>query len=440
MEDSSLNIDWDLLIEDIRNQECVLVIGPELINYGNFSNFFAAVAHELAGNRYISNVFEEEELFQIKISNLTRVNAERNDGTRQIGKALLKVIDQHSTDLEEIASLLKNFPLHLIVSLYPEEKIIANAFRTSTHTPLRYYQKKKTSEKEKFDEPSSEQPIIYNLLGTLSDTESLIVTYEDLFDYIFSILGDNRIPEGLLSVLRNTNRFIFLGVNFNKWYMHLLLKLLAADKAVVAIDNRTKEPSRTFILDRISLDMLNYTPKEFLQKAKTYFETEKVTKSVSFNQKTASVQKADPVTVFLSYSHVNEDYKKEMMTTLSPLITQNKIILWEDREIVASQDWSKVITTKLQEAELVICLVSRNFLSSKYCIETEVAEAIQQQKYVLPVLLTSCAWLDYPFLAKSQAIPRDNKSIASFKDQDEAYNLVYEEIKRLVDLIRSDRK
>lgn len=439
MEDTSSNVDWDLLVEDVKNQECVLVIGPELLKYGDFSSFFAAVCHELNGNRYINNVFKEEELFQIRISNLTRANAERSDGTRQIGKAIAKVIEQNRAELEEFATLLKGLPLHLIISLYPEEKIISNAFDNKTHTALRYYQKKKTSEKEKFDEPSTENPIIYNLLGTLSDTESLVVTYDDLFEYIFSILGDHRIPESLQNTLRNTNRFIFLGVNFNKWYMHLLLKLLAADKAAIAIDNQTQEPSRTFILDRISLDMLSSTPIEFLQTATTYFEKSKTALPIPPFHKQILRQKTDPVTIFLSYSHANEEYKKEMMTTLYPLIAQKKIVVWEDREIIASQDWSKEITSKLKESELILCLVSRNFLSSKYCIETEVADAIDQQKHVLPVLLTACAWLEYPFLAKYQAIPRDNRSIASFKDQDEVYQIVFEEIKRLVDSIRSER-
>lgn len=438
MEDSSLNIDWDLLIEDIKNQECVLVIGPELIKYGDFSSFFAAVAHELSGNRYISNVFDQEELFQIRISNPTRVNAERNDGTRQIGKAIAKVIEQYKSELEEIANSLKTLPLHLIISLYPEEKIISNAFYNDKYTALKYYQKKKTSEKEKFDEPSVENPIVYNLLGTLSDTESLVVTYEDLFDYIFSILGDHRIPEGLQNTLKNTNRFIFLGVNFNKWYMHLLLKLLAADKAAIAIDNRTQEPSRTFILDRISLDMLNSTPKEFLQSTIERYAMIQTTDNKE-ERSEKIIEKDDPVTIFLSYSHVDEDYKKEMMITLNPLIAQKKIVVWDDRQIIASQDWNQEITAKLNQAELVICLLSRNFLNSSYCVETEVSEAIQQQKYVLPVLLRSCAWLEYPFLARNQAIPRDNKSIASFKDQDEVYQIIFEEIKRLAELIRSKR-
>jgi hypothetical protein len=438
MEDSSPDIDWDLLIEDMKNQECVLVIGPDLIKYGDFNSFFAAVAHELNGSRYINNVFEEEELFQIRISNPTRVNAERNDGIRQISKAITKVIDQYKSDLEEIADSLKALPLHLIISLYPEEKIISTAFRNDKYTVLKYYQKKKASEKEKFDEPSLENPIIYNLLGTLSDTESLVVTYDDLFDYIFSILGDHRIPEGLQNALKNTNRFIFLGVNFNKWYMHLLLKLLAADKAAIAIDNRTQEPSRTFILDRISLDMLTGTPKEFLQSA-----TERYTMVQAIDNKVEKpgkiTEKNDPITVFLSYSHVDEDYKKEMMITLNPLIAQKKIVVWDDRQIIAAQDWNKEITAKLNEAELVICLLSRNFLNSSYCVETEVSEAIQQQKYVLPVLLRSCAWLEYPFLARNQAIPRDNKSIASFKDQDEVYQIIFDEIKRLAELIRNKR-
>ena len=446
MDDSLVFEDWDLIIEDIQNQKCIVIVGPDIIEYDGYPSFFEAVSNELIDNKYISQSFVEEQLFQIKISNPVRAKAEKNDGIRHIAKAMQRVIEQNQTKLDAIAELLKKLPSQLILSLIPEEA----TFSRILQTPVRYYHKNKTSEKEALPPLSPDSPTVYNILGSLSQSESLVFTYDDLFEYIFSILGDNRLPQELQIALKSAERFIFLGVNFNKWYMHLLLKLLASDKNVLAIDAHIPEASRTFIMNRLSLEMMDYTPSAFLDKLtcnchgalkpKEDTSPKTVVQPISVPASVNKPNKNTPVRIFLSYAHVDEEFKKELLITLSPLINQSKEIeIWEDRQIVAGQEWGKAITTELQDAELMICLVSRNFLNSKYCIEQEVANAINQQKHVLPVLLKSCAWKDFPFLASRQVIPRDNNSIISFKDQDEAYQSIYEEVKRLVTLIKSER-
>lgn len=435
--------DWDLILEDIQNQRCVVILGPDVVEYTGFSSFFEAVSAELIDNKYISQSFVEEQLFQIKITNPSRAKAEKNDGIRHIAKAMQKVIAQNQSDWNAVANFVKKIPSKVIFSLMPEE----NTFSSVLGTSIRYYHKHKTSEKEAITDLSIDKPIVYNLIGTFSQPESLIFTYDDLFDYIFSILGDNRLPQELQIILKNAERFIFLGVNFSKWYMHLLLKLLASDKNVLAIDDKVPDASRTFVMSRLSLEMIDCTPLSFLDSLTCNCHPEVdnpittpsvvVTKQM---EETAVVQKDAPVRIFISYAHVDEDFKKELLLTLSPMINQTKEIeIWEDRQIVAGDDWSTDIKAQLVKADLMICLVSKNFLASKFCIEKEVTSAIEQQKYLLPVLLRSCAWKDFPFIASRQVIPRDNQSIMSFKDQDEAYQKVYEEIKRLVKQIKQER-
>ena len=433
--------DWDLILEDIQNQRCIVILGPDVVEYAGYPSFFDAVSAELTDNKFISQSFVEEQLFQIKITNPSRAKAEKNDGIRHIAKAMQKVVTQNQSDWNAVASFVKKIPSKVIFSLMPEE----NTFSTVLGMPIRYYHKNKTSEKEVISDLSIENPIIYNLVGTFSQPESLVFTYDDLFDYLFSILGDNRLPQELQIILKNAERFIFLGVNFSKWYMHLLLKLLASDKNVLAIDDKVPDASRTFVMSRLSLEMIDCTPLSFLDSLTCNCHTEISTTnpSVVVPDSTADVTVVPqdaPVRVFISYAHVDEDFKKELLLTLSPMISQTKEIeIWEDRQIVAGDDWSSDIKEQLTKADLMICLVSKNFLASKFCIEKEVSSAIEQQKYLLPVLLRSCAWKDFPFLSSRQVIPRDNQSIMSFKDQDEAYQKVYEEIKRLVKQIKQER-
>eukprot|EP01136_Pigoraptor_vietnamica_P010301 Opistho-1_new@47776 len=121
MDDSLVFEDWDLIIEDIQNQKCIVIVGPDIIEYDGYPSFFEAVSNELIDNKYISQSFVEEQLFQIKISNPVRAKAEKNDGIRHIAKAMQRVIEQNQTKLDAIAELLKKLPSQLILSLIPEE-------------------------------------------------------------------------------------------------------------------------------------------------------------------------------------------------------------------------------------------------------------------------------------------------------------------------------
>ncbi|MEL7163030.1 MAG: SIR2 family protein, partial [Bacteroidota bacterium] len=77
-------------------------------------------------------------------------------------------------------------------------------------------------------QPSKELPLIYNLLGSVADEESLLMTHNDLYDYFKSIFSRKSMPDKLKLALKNReiNCFIFLGVPFEKWYMQLLLREL----------------------------------------------------------------------------------------------------------------------------------------------------------------------------------------------------------------------
>jgi len=72
--------------------------------------------------------------------------------------------------------------------------------------------------------------LIYNIFGAISDEESLIFTYDDLFEYLEAIFGSFKLDDGLRTALKSAKNFIFLGFKFNKWYMKLLLRLVEINK------------------------------------------------------------------------------------------------------------------------------------------------------------------------------------------------------------------
>lgn len=141
------------------------------------------------------------------------------------------------------------------------------------------------------------------------------------------------------------------------------------------------------------------------------------------------------VKVFLSYCHEDEEMKKELDKSLVMLKRNNKIDTWNDRCIVAGKELEKEILENLRTANIILLLVSQDFLASSYCFEKEMKIALERHQnneaVVIPVILRRCDWLNSE-LSKIAAVPRDGKPIKAWNDTDEAYFETKQEIERAV--------
>ncbi|MBS5940010.1 toll/interleukin-1 receptor domain-containing protein [Clostridium sp.] len=134
--------------------------------------------------------------------------------------------------------------------------------------------------------------------------------------------------------------------------------------------------------------------------------------------------KNDGIKIFFSYSHVDEKMRNELEKHLVMLKRQGVISTWHDRKIMAGSELDSEIDENLKDADIILLLVSVDFLSSDYCYDIEVKQALEMHKnnkaIVIPVILRSCDWSDAPF-SKLMALPTDAKSVSTWDDKDEAF-------------------
>ncbi|MBE0470355.1 MAG: toll/interleukin-1 receptor domain-containing protein [Methyloprofundus sp.] len=144
---------------------------------------------------------------------------------------------------------------------------------------------------------------------------------------------------------------------------------------------------------------------------------------------------ATPKKVFISYSHKDEAFKESLDEHLCLMQRNGLVDIWHDRKIIPGQEWDKQIDARLEQAELIIFLVSSSFIASSYCYDIEVQKAIElheQNKAVLvPVIVRACDWHDAPF-GKFQGLPKDAKAIATWEDADTAWLHVVKGLKNTV--------
>ena len=141
------------------------------------------------------------------------------------------------------------------------------------------------------------------------------------------------------------------------------------------------------------------------------------------------------ITVFVSYAHEDEALKENLSKHLAILKHKNAIALWNDREITAGTNWKDQIDSNLELADIILLLVSSDFLASQYCYDIEMQRAIQRhdagEARVIPIILRSVEWHDAPF-GKLQALPKNAKPVAEWPTLDAAFADVARGIRKAV--------
>ena len=100
--------------------------------------------------------------------------------------------------------------------------------------------------------------------------------------------------------------------------------------------------------------------------------------------------------VFLSYSHADEPLKEQLDKHLSALKQSGKINTWHDRLIPSGGEWDDEIKTELATADIVLLLISADFIASDYIRNVEIKNAMarheQGEAKVIPIFLRPCDW------------------------------------------------
>jgi hypothetical protein len=151
----------------------------------------------------------------------------------------------------------------------------------------------------------------------------------------------------------------------------------------------------------------------------------------------------DSVSLFISYSHVDETMRRELDSHLTPMVRNKVITRWSDRKIQAGDKWDTAIDAQLLSADIIVMMLSSDFLASEYIDKVEVPAARRRHENgearVIPVILRDFDWAYNP-LVDLQSVPRDRKDISSFSNKDTAFKEVTTAIREAAEDLRQKRR
>lgn len=135
--------------------------------------------------------------------------------------------------------------------------------------------------------------------------------------------------------------------------------------------------------------------------------------------------------IFIAYSRQDKRLLEKLKTHLSILERRNYASIWYDGEIEVGSNWEEEIHNALINSDIVLLLISSDFIASDYCYEKEMKKAVEMHNggltKVIPILLRPCAWELTPF-SSIQGLPQNGVPISDWESIDKALLIVVNSI------------
>lgn len=229
---------YQTILNTVIDGQCVLVMGPELFR---FDDKLLSVA---VNDHLKKTGADEEVLFYDYKDELFYFRGETDDARSMAKNTVYRAMRNYLEGFApgELHEKIARLPFPLIINLAPDH-LLVNAFeKCKIDYRFDYYDKNVNPDPDNIQNkytldkgaPSADKPMIYNLVGHIGHEESLIMTYSDLFDFLFNVFGRNNLPLALREKLEiqdgnEKKDYLFLGFRFNKWYLQIFLRLLNAN-------------------------------------------------------------------------------------------------------------------------------------------------------------------------------------------------------------------
>jgi tetratricopeptide (TPR) repeat protein len=150
----------------------------------------------------------------------------------------------------------------------------------------------------------------------------------------------------------------------------------------------------------------------------------------------------EAIQIFISYAHEDQAFRDLLGKHLASLARIGFVTQWYDGNIRAGAQWAEEIYQHLNTADIILLLVSPDFMHSDFCYHVEMTQALKRHQSgdarVLPILLRHTYWEQTP-IGALRGSPRGGKPINAWRNRDQAFFYVVRDLLEEIKLLLSQR-
>ncbi|MBL8349261.1 MAG: SIR2 family protein [Burkholderiaceae bacterium] len=381
---------WNSLVEGLQSGKCVLVLGPDIPASPRAPN---AAPAKLTSAR---DTFCEYLACQL-----------RDEGLSVGEQALFGVAQQYedtpafqSVKLKNIAAkffrelALDPGPLHAELSRLPFPLVLTTCHDTLLQKALAaadkpaqtfsyHYRGEPRDIRELEEPPDNDRPTVYHLFGNSTNPDSLVLTENDLLDFIRNLIAARpKLPDSLKSHLRDKT-FLFVGFGIRHWYIRFLLKLLirALDLSTGAValeslgemDPREREQTVLFYRRGTRVEVVENDALSFLGEL-----NERLTRSGGYLG--PSKRRTRRAQVFISHERSDMLVAERVYQALSSDLIEATL---DSHLLQSGDDWNQRLEDGVRNCDFFVVLNSENLVARRVgYVNKEIDLALDQARYM----------------------------------------------------------
>lgn len=351
------------ILKRIDERKCLVILGPELLceNNGSINSQLNKHLTENFGNKV--KYYADDEF--LKMTPKVRLTIE--DEIRNF---------YHQLKPTEVYRQITEIPFSMIINTAADTTLNKAFAEKQISFDYDFYRKYEAPQ----EITRKNKTLVYNIFGDYTDINSMILTFDDLFEYLFNIMGDNELK--IKSDLRNATAVLFFGFSFDKWYFKLLLRLMQINENKLLHSHDIENPN-----------IKNFYTEEFEIE---FFETETAAQIINqiHQQAKRSGMIQEPIKEELSQSEIFVSYawggeSEEMVNKLDKTLQENGILIVRDKRDLGFKGLITDFMNKIGKGKGIVLVVSDKYLKSPYCMYEllEIYRNLAFTERIFPIVL-----------------------------------------------------
>lgn len=425
---------WNNLLEAINNGSCIVLLGPKISTVKDkgpslYEEFSKGLTAELKKEKISFDTAHETDLSYIMQRYTTIPNVAPSDP----GFEAKKFYKEYEGQFNIVQQTLAELPIHLVINTSPDNAMVHALKKAGKFKTMHAWYDYRKEQKQEFDTPTPDTPLVFNLFGFYENAMSLVLTESDQVEFLKNVIRDQPpLPPKLLSQMDSHKTYLFLGFNWEQWNLRLLLQGLNLAKECNILahsheDVNLKPTIRDFYESSFRFSFITDNIDAFVKELKEKYSSLSPASSTATNQKK----------LFIASDPKDEDFRTELSKNLKPLAVD----IWHDGLVEAGSDVDATVVENLESADIILLLVSADFLASDSIYKREWKVALKKHQdnkaKVIPIITRPCNWEQLTELKQMPLIlPRQGiavgKAISSWENPDDAYSMIVKEIQTLL--------
>jgi len=349
--------DWDELLDFITDRQLTSIVGKEMYKFKKDDLLIPVDEYLSKEILQLNNVNDQPDLTLTQAVNYL-VN-DKKVKTMDIIRKLKSMIRDINFEFPLLTKFLSITDLHYYVNTAVYNNVLENniaAIRKQTPTSINFSINEPFSDADDLDR--LQVPFVFNVFGSILNTVDPALSEEDMLEYTGHFKERIKNATNIINALKNKN-LLFIGSAFPDWMVRFILRLLSNEpmhdwgskRTVIVVNDMSDVRKKQYEFLK-NYDVVTYpgNVSDFVQELSTRWKQKNPT---SVKNKM----------IFLSYTGKDKEAVENLKKAIEEI--KNVTCWYDNREIVAGDDFKTEIAKNIKSADLFIPLISANSLLHK---------------------------------------------------------------------------